>query len=293
MRYRLTVAYDGTGFHGWQSQPNRRTVQDVLEAGLLRLTGEAVRVAASGRTDAGVHADGQVVAFDLQRDWEPRRLMLGLNSVTPGDVAVKAAAVAPEGFDPRRWATRRRYVYRIWNTSWESPFWRRYAWRVGQTLDTEAMASAAAVLLGEHDFSSFRAAGCDAESPVRRVYRSEIVRHGERIEYTIEATAFLRHMVRNIAGTLVEVGRGRRRADTVADLLAARDRRLAAPTAPARGLRLEEVHYDGRIIGRRSGGFTSTDVHHALFPDGAPASHDLAQLREGVRERARNRHARR
>lgn len=248
MRYKLIIAYDGTAFHGWQSQPDRRTVQDVLEAGVLQLTGESVRIAASGRTDAGVHAEGQVVAFDLQRAWEPRRLLLGLNAVTAGDVAVREATVAPDGFDPRRWATRRRYVYRIWNTSWESPFWRRYAWRVSHALDTEAMAAAAAVLLGEHDFSSFRAAGCDAETPVRRVYRSEVSRYGERIEYTVEATAFLRHMVRNIIGTLVEVGRGVRHADGVPALLAARDRRLAAPTAPARGLRLEEVSYDGREV---------------------------------------------
>lgn len=246
MRYRLTIAYDGTAFHGWQLQPDRRTVQGVLEAAVLQVTAETVRVAASGRTDAGVHAEGQVVAFDLAREWEPRRLQLALNAVTAGDVAVTAAAVAADGFDPRRWATHRRYVYRIWNAPWESPFWRRYAWRVGCQLDVDAMARAAATLAGEHDYTSFRAAGCDAETPVRRIYRSEIVHCGERIEYTVEATAFLRHMVRNIVGTLVEVGRGVRRAEDIAALIAARDRRLAAPTAPARGLRLEEVRYEGR-----------------------------------------------
>lgn len=246
MRYKLTIAYDGTAFHGWQLQPARRTVQGVLEAGVQQLTSESVRIAASGRTDAGVHADGQVVAFDLERAWEPHRLQLGLNAVTPGDVSVKAAEVAPEGFDPRRWATHRRYVYRIWNTAWDSPFWRRYAWRLRHRLDLDAMQEAAAMLRGEHDFSSFRAAGCDAESPVRRVYRSEVVRCEERIEFTIEATAFLRHMVRNITGTLVAIGRGRQRVEDLPSLIEARDRTRAAPTAPAHGLRLEEVRYEGR-----------------------------------------------
>ena len=246
MRYKLTIAYDGTAFHGWQLQPGRRTVQGALEEALLRLSGEQRRVHASGRTDAGVHADGQVVAFDLDRAWEPRRLLLALNSVTAGDVSVKAVDIVDDAFDPRRWATRRRYVYRIWNAAWDSPFLRRYAWRIGAPLDAEAMAAAAAHLLGEHDFTSFRAAGCDAETPVRRVFRSDLVRAAESIEYTIEATAFLRHMVRNVVGTLAEVGLGRRHADDLPALLAARDRKLAAPTAPPRGLSLVEVRYDGR-----------------------------------------------
>lgn len=246
MRYKLTIAYDGTLFHGWQLQPSRRTVQGVLEEALLRLTGEERRVAASGRTDAGVHADGQVVAFDLDREWEPRRLQLAINSVTAGDVAVRSVEIVDDAFDPRRWASRRRYVYRIWNASWESPFLRRYTWKISAALDVAAMAAAAAHLAGEHDFTSFRAAGCDAETAVRRVFRSEIERDAECVVYTIEATAFLRHMVRNVVGTLAEVGLGRRPAEGVPALLAARDRTQAAPTAPARGLSLVEVRYDGR-----------------------------------------------
>jgi tRNA pseudouridine38-40 synthase len=246
VRYKLTIAYDGTAFHGWQLQPGRRTVQGVLEEAVLRLTGEERRVHASGRTDAGVHADGQVVVFDLDREWEPRRLQLALNSVTAGDVTAKAVEIVDDAFDPRRWASSRRYVYRIWNASWESPFLRRYTWRLTAPLDVDAMAAAAAHLLGEHDFTSFRAAGCDAETPVRRVFRSGIERDAECIAYTIEATAFLRHMVRNVVGTLAEVGLGKRRAEDIPALLEARDRTLAAPTAPARGLSLVEVRYDGR-----------------------------------------------
>ena len=246
MRYQLTIAYDGTAFHGWQLQPGRRTVQGVLEEALRKLTGEERRIAAAGRTDAGVHADGQVVAFDLASRWEPRKLQLGLNAVSPGDVAVKQLSEVDEAFDPRRWATRRSYVYRIWNAHWDSPFLRRYAWRLGHELDVEAMCTAAAALVGEHDFTSLRAAGCDAESPVRRVFRSDVEHRDEQILYTVEATAFLRHMVRNIVGTLVEVGRGVRSAATIPPLLAACDRSLAGATAPARGLTLVEVRYDGR-----------------------------------------------
>lgn len=252
MRYKLVIAYDGTGFRGWQLQPGRRTVQGELEAALLRLTGENVRVYASGRTDAGVHADGQVIAFDLEREWEPRRLFLALNAQTARDLAVRSAEAVLPDFDPRRAARRRRYVYRIWRAYYESPFWRRYAWRVSFALDVEAMQQAAQYIIGRHDFSSLRAAGCDAETAVRHVFRSEIAVDGELLTYTIEATAFLRHMVRNIMGTLVEVGRGMRPAASIPALLEARDRTLAGATAPPRGLCLEEVRYAENETGDRA-----------------------------------------
>lgn len=245
MRYRLTIAYDGTAYHGWQRQLERRSLQQTIEEAIERMTGERVNVAASGRTDAGVHAAGQVVAFDLQEERAPERLRMGINHLTPGDISVIEAHAAVASFDPRRWATGRRYEYTIWNASWESPFFRRYVWRLGYALDVDAMREAAAALLGEHDFTSFRAAGCDAKSPVRAVRRSEFEVAGERIRYTIEATAFLHHMVRNIVGTLVQVGRRRRSAGSMASLLASRDRKLAGPTAPARGLSLVEVEYAG------------------------------------------------
>lgn len=246
MRYRLTLQYDGTEFHGWQLQPDRRTVQGVLEDSIFRMVGERVRVAASGRTDAGVHAHGQVVTFVLEREWPAERLFRGLNAVTPDDIGIRDVAVAPDDFDPRRSASSRVYVYRIWNARWESPFWRRHAWLVPRRVDIDAMNRAAAALVGEHDFTSFRAATCDAEGPVRRVLVSRFERDEELLLYRVEATAFLRHMVRNIIGTLVEVGEGKRTAESVAALLSARDRTKAAATAPPHGLTLEQVKYEGR-----------------------------------------------
>lgn len=242
MRFKLTVEYDGTDYHGWQIQPDAPTIQGVLEDAIRRMLGESVRVAAAGRTDAGVHAAGQVVSFTLQRAVPADTLSRGLNALTPRDISIRDAVVVPDDFDPRRAARSRVYLYRIWNARWPSPFWRRYAWHVVQPLEIDRMRAAAACLVGEHDFSSFRGAGCDAEHAVRRVLRSEIKRRGALISYTIEATAFLRHMVRNIAGTLVEVGDGSRAPD-VAALLVARDRTAAGPTAPACGLCLLRVNY--------------------------------------------------
>jgi tRNA pseudouridine38-40 synthase len=243
MRFKLVIEYDGTDYHGWQVQPNGATIQAVLEAAIARMLGEATRVVAAGRTDAGVHASGQVVSFSLQRAISADALMQGLNALTPRDIGIKAVEAVADDFDPRRTARSRVYVYRIWNARWMSPFWRRYTWHVPQPLDAECMRAAAAALVGEHDFSSFQAAGCDAAHPVRRVLRSEIEHTESLIVYTIEATAFLRHMVRNIVGTLVEVGRAERPVDDVARLLAARDRALAGPTAPACGLCLTRVSY--------------------------------------------------
>ena len=162
--------------------------------------------------------------------------------MAPDDLAVRAADLVAAEFDPRRAARCRRYVYRIWNRADASPFWRRYAWHVPWALDVEAMQHAAAQLVGEHDFSSFRAAGCDAVHAVRRVLSSGLERRSDLLVYEIEATAFLRHMVRNIVGTLVEIG-SRRRAADLDPLLAARDRTLAAATAPPHGLCLAEIRY--------------------------------------------------
>src|SRR6185295_19277820 len=155
---------------------------------------ETVRVAAAGRTDAGVHAAGQVVSFAVQASRAPEVVQRALNALTPHDISITSVEEVADDFDPRRAARRRLYVYRIWNAPWPSPFWRRYAWHVRQPLDVAAMSAAAAALLGEHDFSAFQAAGCDADNPVRRMLRSEMERRGPLISYTIEATAFLRHM---------------------------------------------------------------------------------------------------
>src|SRR5262249_52579569 len=242
VRFKLTVEYDGTDYHGWQVQPNGRTVQAVLEDAVRRL-GESCRVAAAGRTDAGVHASGQVISLVLERSMLPETLQRALNALTPADISIITAEAVPDDFDPRRHARGRVYTYRIWNAPWPSPLWRRFAWHVPQPLDVDAMRRAGAVLAGEHDFSAFRAADCDANGAVRRVLRSDIERTGHLIPYTIEATAFLRHMVRSIVGTLVEVGRGDRAATEFPELLAARDRTRAGVTAPACGLCLTEVRY--------------------------------------------------
>ncbi|MGD9763360.1 MAG: tRNA pseudouridine(38-40) synthase TruA [Candidatus Binatia bacterium] len=242
MHYRLFIEYDGTDFHGWQLQPGARTVQGELEAAVARLFGAPARVAAAGRTDAGVHACGQVATFRVDADVSPDVVSRALNALTAADLVVRAADVVADEFDPRRAARQRCYVYRIWNRREPSPFWRRYAWHVPYLLDLALMNRAAAELLGEHDFSSFRAAGCEAAGPVRRVLRSEVRQEGALLCYEIAATAFLRHMVRNIAGTLVEVGGARRDAD-LTPLLAARDRTQAGITAPAHGLCLQHVAY--------------------------------------------------
>lgn len=243
MRYLLTLEYDGTEYAGWQVQPNARTVQGTLEEALANLLCSATRVTAAGRTDAGVHAAGQAASFTTERSLSPEVVLRALNALTPGDLAVSKVEVVGDDFDVRRCARSRTYVYRIWNRRAPSPFWRRYAWHVARPLAIERMAAASALLRGEHDFSSFRGAGCDAAHPVRRVLRSEIRTSGELVCYEIEATAFLRHMVRNIAGTLVEVGHGRRAPEEIPALLAARDRTLAGVTAPAHGLCLVRVQY--------------------------------------------------
>jgi tRNA pseudouridine38-40 synthase len=243
MRFKLTLQYDGTNYSGWQVQPNGCTIQGVLEDALQRLFGEPARVAAAGRTDAGVHAAGQVVTFTSARQRSPDTVRRALNALTPRDLSVTAVEVVADTFDPRRDACGRVYDYRIWNSATASPFWRLYAWHVRPALDLAAMQRAAATLLGEHDFSSFRAADCDADHPLRRVLRSDFTQHGPLLVYTVEATAFLRHMVRNVIGTLVEVGQGRRQGDDIPALLDARDRTLAGATAPAHGLCLRLVKY--------------------------------------------------
>ncbi len=244
MQFRLAVEYDGADFAGWQIQPGLRTVQGEIEAALSRLLGHQARARAAGRTDAGVHAGGQVVCFHTSRELAPDVVRSAINAMVAKDLAVRCVDVVADDFDPRRSAIRRSYEYRIWNRRVRSPFWTRHAWHVLHPLDTDAMRQAAAVLVGEHDFSSFRAAGCDAAQPVRRLFVSELTQVSPGLlVYRVTATAFLRHMVRNIVGTLAEIGRGRRLASAMPALLAARNRDLAGPTAPPHGLCLTAVEY--------------------------------------------------
>lgn len=244
MRYKLLVEYEGTLYLGWQIQPQGRSVQGEFETALQRLTGQQIRVTAAGRTDRGVHASGQVVSFQLPQVWPTTTLQRALNALLPHDVAVCRVETVADAFDPRRHAVSRTYVYRIWNRRVASPFWRRFAWHVPTPLDTGAMQQAAQALVGEHDFASFQASGCEAQHAVRRVLRSEVQHYGPMIRYEIEANAFVRHMVRNIVGTLVQIGGGERPASDLAEILARRDRRWAGPTAPAQGLCLVAVRYE-------------------------------------------------
>ncbi len=245
MQLKLVVEYEGTAYQGWQLQPGGPTVQEVLERALATALREPVRVRGAGRTDAGVHACGQVAAVRVSRVPEDLdRLRKSLNALTPEDVAVREITVADDAFNPRRDARSRVYEYRIWNAPTPSPFWRRHAWHVPQLLDATAMDAGARFLEGEHDFAAFR--GADAEpvrSTVRRVLESRLRVEAPLLTYRVEANAFLKHMVRNVVGTLVEVGRGERAATSVGEVLAGRDRTRAGATAPAHGLVLVAVRY--------------------------------------------------
>ncbi len=256
MRYRAIVAYDGTAYQGWQAQPSGATVQQVLESALGIVLREPVRIVAAGRTDAGVHARGQVIAFDAGIELtsasapsgragssDLARVLRSVNAVLPEDVVLRTLDIAETGFDPRHDAVQRGYRYRIWNAEVRSPFERTRAWHVRDPLDGAAMAEAAAVLVGEHDFASFQGADDVPRPSVRTVQRSDLASTGAVLVYAIEANSFARHMVRNIVGTLVDIGRGRLPVTTVPALLAARDRRIAPAPAPPQGLCLEWVRY--------------------------------------------------
>ncbi|MBI4524359.1 MAG: tRNA pseudouridine(38-40) synthase TruA [Deltaproteobacteria bacterium] len=243
MNVKLTIEYDGTNYHGWQIQPNAETIQEILERALERILGVKTRIHGSGRTDAGVHALGQVANFFCSDDQDLWRLQKGLNALTAQDIVIREARAVPDSFDPRRDARSRVYEYRIWNHPWPSAFCRRFSWHVRDPLALNVMQEAIPCLEGEHDFTSFQAAGCEAAHPVRKIYRNSLIRQDQFLIYTVEATAYLRHMVRNIVGTLVEIGRGERGPQALSDLLGVRDRTLAGRTAPAEGLFLKEVKY--------------------------------------------------
>ena len=244
MNVKLTIEYDGTDYQGWQIQPHGKTIQEVLEQAVEKILGVKTRLNGSGRTDAGVHALGQVANFFCPSDIDLWKLQRGLNALTPPDIVVKKAELVPDSFDARRCARSRVYQYRIWNHSWPSAFDRRFSWHIYDPLDVSTMQEAILVLEGEHDLSSFQASGCDAAHPVRRIHHNSLNQETDLLVYTIEATAFLRHMVRNIVGTLVQIGRGERAPAAFAELLQARDRTRAGPTAPAQGLFLVEVKYE-------------------------------------------------
>jgi tRNA pseudouridine38-40 synthase len=245
MRAALLIEYDGRGFVGWQSQAQGTAVQDVLEAAASRLAGGArVASAVAGRTDAGVHAEGQVAMIELPGAWRPERLREALNfHLRPYPVVVLRVASAPQDWHPRFSAIGRVYRYRILNRRPRPVLLAGQVWHVAHPLDVAEMQTAATSLLGRHDFSAFRAAACQAQSPLRTLDRLDVTRRGDLVEIVAEARSFLHHQVRNMVGTLKLVGEGRWPVARVAEVLAGRDRRAAGPTAPAEGLCLTGVRY--------------------------------------------------
>jgi len=240
---KLILEYDGSGYHGWQRQPDRPTIQATLEATIGRLTGIPTTVYGAGRTDAGVHALGQVAHFVSDADFTPAVWMRGINALLPGDIAVRNAARVQETFHARHSARGKIYRYAIYNHPCRAPLSRRYAWHVFQPLDLGAMRKAARAMTGLHDFQSFCAADHEGDNFAVDLKSVVVTKDDAQVCLTFRADRFLKYMVRNLAGFLVEAGRGRRAPDEVAAVLAAHDRRRAGPTAPPHGLTLVRVFY--------------------------------------------------
>ena len=242
---KLTISYDGADFNGWQTQPGFRTVQETLEIAIAQLTGvERVRVNAAGRTDSGVHAIGQVANFFTDSLLEPATMLRAINAHLPEDVAVRCVHEMPQSFDANHDAVRKLYRYVIHDGPVPSPFLRRYCCQSRHPLDAAAMARAALPLRGRHDFHSFETDWPNRMSSVRTITHLAINRAGEYIWIDVEADGFLYNMVRAIAGTLMNVGRGYWPENKVAEILASNDRKEAGPTAPAQGLFLVRVDYE-------------------------------------------------
>lgn len=244
-RWKITIEYDGGPFVGWQRQTNGPSVQAALEDAAFAFCGERVLIQGAGRTDTGVHALAQVAHLDIQRDTDAKTVRDAINHhLKPDPVAVLDAEPVPEDFHARFSATGRSYLYRILNRRAPAVLDYGRVWAVPKDLDATAMHEAAQVLVGRHDFTSFRASECQADSPVKTLDRLDVSRRGEEIHIVAEARSFLHHQIRNFAGTLERVGRGRWSAGDVERILAARDRAAAGPTAPPQGLYLTGVRYD-------------------------------------------------
>ena len=249
MNYRFLIQYDGTDFHGWQVQENDRTIQGELERVIGTLEDAPVKVVGSGRTDAGVHAEGQVANVNMNRGFTPDRLRAAINGNLWRDIRVMQVDLAPDDFHARFSARNKTYLYRIVNAPVMTPFWRRFAHHESRPLDIGRMTAASRTLLGEHDWTAFSSAQADGENRVRTVTDCTIQTvwdaraRASMIEFSISANGFLRYMVRSIIGTIIEIGRGEKDSDTIQSAIVSGDRSLAGKTAPAHGLTLMKVEY--------------------------------------------------
>lgn len=251
---RLLIEYDGTAYQGWQVQKKGLTIQGIIEDRILKITGKQSRVIGASRTDAGVHALGQVATFKTASTLDTEIIKRALNALLPWDIRILEASECDDSFHPRKSAKRKSYFYIISNQKEPRAFLHRYTCIVQQPLELRSMIEAAKMLIGRHNFSSFRGAGCSSKNPFREVFSLSIEKFeslnfmtvnmkGEFLKICIEANGFLRHMVRNIVGTLIEIGRGKLCAEKIKEILESHDRRLAGPTAPPNGLFLERITY--------------------------------------------------
>ncbi|HMK61062.1 MAG TPA: tRNA pseudouridine(38-40) synthase TruA [Dissulfurispiraceae bacterium] len=251
---KILLQYDGTNYLGWQIQPSGRTIQSCIQNCLLRITGENINVIAAGRTDAGVHAIGQTACFMTCSQLSTSVLQNALNSLLPSDVRITEISEVDSSFHARYSARKKSYVYLLTMDRNVSPFIYRYVWRIPYNLDAPAMRSALSYITGTHDFSAFRGSGCGARTTVRTLHTASLVEmnaievttiqhSGSFMKFRFEGDAFLRHMVRNLVGTIVEVGRGKLKAEDMTRILESKDRKCAGMTAPANGLFLENITY--------------------------------------------------
>ena len=245
MRIKLTVEYDGSGYAGWQRQKNGLSVQQVVEEAIEKATGAKTVIHAAGRTDAGVHALGQVVHFDTETTIPPQKISYALNTFLPEDIRIASSCEVSEDFHARYSAKAKTYVYTFYNAEHASALYRNLSAHARGEIDIDAMKKAAEKIVGTHDFASFCASGSEVDTTIRTVYSLEIIEHEPPfISLKITGNGFLYNMVRIIAGVLLDVGRGRLSSEDVADIIAAKDRRKASATAPACGLVLKEIYYD-------------------------------------------------
>ncbi len=247
MRVALGIEYDGTAYNGWQRQKSGVGIQSLVEEAVSSVADESVEVICAGRTDSGVHASAQVAHFDTLAERTQRGWLFGINSALPDDINANWVAFVDEDFHARFSATSRSYRYLILNRPVRSALYRNRAWWVFESLDERAMHEASECLLGEHDFSAFRAAGCQASTPVREISSLQIVRDGEWLSITVTANAFLQHMVRNLTGVLVAIGKGEEQPAWAKSVLDSRDRKQGGVAAPAHGLTLVAVDYPARF----------------------------------------------